>query len=69
MTQTKQWIKEVQIVAPVVIDDLDNAVWCTYGPASNIAYLLNSDGTIKFKQIYYDPTSMEQQIKDLLAKK
>ncbi len=69
VTQTKQWIKEVQINTPVVVDDVDNAVWCTYGPASNIAYLINSDGTIRFKQIYYDPTSMEPEIKDLLNKK
>jgi hypothetical protein len=69
VTQSKQFIREVQIVTPLVIDNVDNAIWCTYGPASNIAYLIDSDGTILFKQIYYDPTGMEKSIQDLLKSK
>jgi hypothetical protein len=69
VTQSKQFIKEVQIVTPLLIDDVDNAIWCTYGPASNIAYLLDIDGKVLFKQIYYDPTTMEKPIQDLLKTK
>jgi hypothetical protein len=47
------------ITIPMVIDDVDNAVWCTYGPASNIAYLIGTDGIVIEKQPYYIPEEME----------
>ena len=66
--QSKQFIKEVQIKVPMLIDDVDNAVWCTYGPASNIAYLIDTDGTIMAKQLYYLPDEMDVEIKKLLQR-
>ena len=41
------------ITTPMLVDEMDNAVWCAYGPASNIAYLIAQDGTILGKQPYY----------------
>lgn len=66
VAQAKEFRKEIQVTLPMVVDNYDNAVWCTYGPASNIAYLLSSDGTVLFKQLFYDPVSMEPQIQGLL---
>jgi len=46
----------------VLVDEIDNPVWCTYGPAPNIAYLIGMDGHIVLKQQWYDPESMEVSI-------
>jgi len=58
---------ELNITIPVLIDDTDNAVWCTYGPAPNIAYFFDRDGTILLKQPWYDLTTMENALKKYLA--
>jgi hypothetical protein len=39
--------RELGITLPVLVDEIDNSVWCTYGPAANIAYLIGTDGTVK----------------------
>lgn len=56
---------------PVIVDRMDNPVWCTYGPAPNIAYLIGTDGTVIEKQGWYnrpalDPSKMETAIKTYL---
>jgi hypothetical protein len=47
---------------PLLVDEIDNPVWCTYGPAPNIAYLIATDGRIIAKQSWYAPKLMEQTI-------
>ena len=43
-------------VSPVVlVDEMDNPVWCTYGPMPNCAYLIGTDGTIHEKESWYQP--------------
>jgi hypothetical protein len=69
LAQARESIKELQIHVPVLVDSMDNAVWCTYGPASNIAYLIDSDGTIVAKQLNYFPLEMELAILKLLQNK
>lgn len=66
LATAKQFIKEEQITLPVIVDEMDNAVWCTYGPASNMAYLMNMEGTILAKQLYYDPEKMATAIEKYL---
>jgi len=53
---------EASINIPLLVDEIDNPVWCTYGPAPNIAYLIGTDGRIIAKQGWYDPKLMEQAI-------
>lgn len=53
---------EAGINLPLLVDEIDNPVWCTYGPAPNIAYLIGTDGIIIAKQGWYDPKLMEQAI-------
>ena len=53
---------EAGINVPLLVDEIDNPVWCTYGPAPNIAYLIGTDGIIIAKQGWYDPKVMEQAI-------
>ena len=50
----------------VLVDEMDNPVWCTYGPAPNIAYLIGMDGKIFAKQGWYDPGEMEAAIQSYL---
>ena len=54
---------------PVLIDEIDNPVWCTYGPAPNIAYLIDRDGIIVEKQGWYQPDLMETVIDKYLDSK
>ncbi len=56
------------ITVPVLVDEMDNPLWCTYGPAPNNAYLIGIDGKIFAKQGWYNPEKMELAIADYLAK-
>ena len=58
---------EAGINVPLLVDEMDNPVWCTYGPAPNIAYLIGTDGKIIAKQGWYDPKLMEQAITSYLG--
>jgi len=51
-----------KIDMPVLVDEIDNPVWCTYGPAPNIAYLIGTEGRIITKQGWYNPEQMESAI-------
>ncbi len=50
------------VTVPVLVDKMDNPLWCTYGPAPNIAYLIGTDGKIATKQGWYNPEEMETAI-------
>lgn len=62
-------VNELKITVPVLIDGVDNALWCTYGPAPNIAYLIDRDGAVVEKQGWYNPPMMEDAIKKILISK
>ena len=62
-------IQEIGITVPVLIDEIDNPVWCTYGPAPDIAYLIDRDGIIVEKQGWYQPDLMETVIDKYLDSK
>jgi len=66
VTQVTQMVQELGITVRVLIDEMDNPVWCTYGPAPNIAYLIGKDGKIIEKQGWYKPNLMEVAIKNYL---
>ncbi|MFC2022724.1 hypothetical protein ACFLTL_00985 [Chloroflexota bacterium] len=51
-----------------MVDEIDNPVWCTYGPAPNIAYLIGTNGTIFKKQGWFQAGQMELAIADYLAR-
>jgi len=62
VSQASQMIYELNITVPVLIDEIDNPLWCTYGPAPNIAYLIGTDGIIIEKQNWYQPEEMRLAI-------
>ncbi len=67
--QAKEYMRQLGYTMPLVVDDIDNAIWCTYGPASNIAYLIDTDGTILAKQPYYSPQEMDVAIAGYMENK
>jgi hypothetical protein len=64
------------ITTPVLIDDMDNRVWATYGLMPNCAYLIGKDGTIKYRENWhsggkttpYAWPKLEMAIQECLAK-
>ena len=67
VTQAAQMAGQLGITAPILIDEMDNPLWCTYGPAPNIAYLIGTDGRIAAKQGWYEPELMKTAIEKYLA--
>jgi len=57
------------ITVPVLVDEMDNPLWCTYGPAPNNAYLIGTDGRIVVKQGWYQPEEMRSAITAYLGNK
>lgn len=62
MEMARKTIAAEDITVTVLVDEMDNALMCTYGPAPNIAYLIGMDGKIIAKQAWYDPEKMESAI-------
>ena len=52
---------------PVLVDEMDNPIWCTYGPLPNCAYLIDTDGTVLEKETWYNPEEMEKAIRAYLG--
>jgi hypothetical protein len=63
----RKTIEDESLTVPVLVDGMDNAVWCTYGPAPNSAYLIGTDGTVVARQGWYDPAEMERAIQTYLS--
>ena len=59
--------EEDSINVTVIVDEVDNSVWRAYGARPNNAYLIDTDGTIIEKQIWYDPRMMERAITNYLG--
>lgn len=51
----------------VLVDDLDNPVWCTYGPAPNAAFLIDKAGVVRAAHLWFDPPTMASSIDALLG--
>ena len=60
--------EEAGIEIPMLVDEIDNPVWCTYGPAPDIAYLIDTTGGIILKQGWYNPNLMEEAILEYIQK-
>ena len=67
MELARKTVAEEGISVPVLVDEIDNPVWCTYGPAPNIAYLIGTDGRIVVKQGWYDPDQMASNLLALVG--
>jgi len=57
------------IIVPVLVDEMDNPLWCTYGPAPDNACLIETDGKIVVRQSWYQPEEMRSTIATYLGNK
>ena len=62
----RRTIAAENISVTVMVDEMDNALMCTYGPAPNNAYLIGIDGRIVFKQGWYQPDRMEEAVREVV---
>lgn len=67
MALARQTAEAEDMTVPLLVDGMDNAVWCTYGPAPNVAYFIGQDGTILTRQEWYDPPAMADAVADFLG--
>lgn len=63
----KQLQQSLKLTVPVVVDTIDNATASAYGAESDTAYLINRDGTVAFRQKWFDPYGMRRAIESTLA--
>ncbi len=55
-------VRDIGTMALVLVDEMNNPVWQLYGPAANLAYLIDTDGMIIEAQAQYDVDRMERVI-------
>lgn len=60
-------IEDAEIVMPILVDEMDNPLWCTYGRMPNMAYLIGTDGRIVLRQEWNDPSEMDDAIQLLFV--
>lgn len=63
----RQTIEEANLTTLVLVDEIDNPVWCSYGQMPNNAYLIGQDGRVIVYQKWNDPLAMEAALIDLLS--
>ncbi len=62
-----QTIAEAGISWLVLVDEMDNPLWCTYGRRPNNAYLIGMDGRVVVRQDWNKVPAMEEAILQVLA--
>ncbi|UCC77849.1 MAG: hypothetical protein JSW37_05645 [Anaerolineales bacterium] len=55
-------IAEAGITMLVLVDEIDDPVWCTYGRRPNNAYFIGTDGRIVLKQDWNSVAEVEDAI-------
>ena len=63
----RQTAEDENMAVLFLVDGMDDAVWCTYGPAPNAAYLIDQDGIVLTRQTWYDPLAMADAVAALLG--
>jgi hypothetical protein len=58
--------KQMLLVDDLRPRQLDNPVWCTYGPCPNCAYLIRQDGIVEKSQTWVNVTDMKPFIDGIL---
>ena len=61
-------IAEAKITMPVLVDEIDNPLWCTYGRLANSGFLIGMDGRIVTRQDWNDGRGLERAINSYLGR-
>ncbi len=67
VAQARSMIRQLGVTTPVLIDEMDNPFWVTYGRMPNCAYLIGQDGTVIERESWYQPAQLEGAIKAYLG--
>ena len=60
-------VDEAKMTMPVLVDEIDNPLWCTYGRMPNNAFLIGTDGRIVVRQDWNDARRLEKAIREYLG--
>jgi len=64
MSQRTDLAKDAQsnlnIQIPIIIDNMNNSAWKAYGKTPNAAYIIGTDGQIKLRQGWFNPSQFEK---------
>ena len=59
-------IEEAGLLMPVLVDEIDNPMYCSYGRVPNNAFLIGMDGWVVLYQQWNNPAEMEAAIQRCL---
>jgi hypothetical protein len=59
--------EHVGLSLPVVLDDMENQAWKSFGGGSNMALLIGKDGIVMAKQGWFDYDEMHESIEKALS--
>ena len=62
----KKWQQQNAITVPVLVDTPANDFWLAFGQAPNMAYLINPDGTVYYKQAWFKFSDLDDSIRNWL---
>ena len=60
-------IAEAKVAMPVLVDEMDNPLWCTYGRLPNSAFLIGVDGRIVTRQDWNNAGDLERALRTYLG--
>ena len=58
----------LNLVMPMVVDDMDNEIWRLYGAASSPAFVIDQRGVIVTRQVWLDPEEIRRILDQLLGR-
>ena len=61
VANARKTIEEAELIMPVLIDEIENPLWCSYGRLPNNAYLISTTGEVLVYQKWNDPGEMEKK--------
>ncbi|AKD54710.1 deiodinase-like protein [Spirosoma radiotolerans] len=59
----RKWQQRNNLLAPVLVDNPTNDFWLAFGQAPNMAFLINPDGTVYYKQVWFKFVDLNESLK------
>ncbi len=59
--------ERLKLEPSMVVDEMDNAVWQSFGAASSPAFVIDRKGRIAVRQVWVEPMEIRQVLRQLLA--
>ena len=75
VAQAKNMMRKTGITTPMLIDEMDNPYWSSYGRMPNCAYLIDQNGNVFYRETWFargagstvDNAAMKTAIETLLG--